>query len=41
MCIKAAEVGPWQLKDISDSFKMQEMCDKVVTDRGLFFAVCP
>ena len=32
MCIKAVEVGPWQLYDVSDHFKTQEMCDKVVRD---------
>ena len=32
MCIKAVEVDPWQLKDVSDHFKTEEMCDKAVRD---------
>ena len=30
MCIKAVEVGPWQLYDVPDHFKTQDMCDDVV-----------
>ena len=32
MFIKAVEVDTWQLKDVPDHFKTQEMCDKVVRD---------
>ena len=30
MFIKAAEVDPWQLDDVPDQYKVQEMCDDVV-----------
>ena len=30
MCIKAVEVEPWQLGDVSYHLKVQEMCDKAV-----------
>ena len=30
MCIKALEVDPWQLYDIPDYLKTQNMCDDVV-----------
>ena len=32
MCIKAAEVDPWQVDYIPDHFKTQEMCDKAVRE---------
>ena len=32
MCTKALEVDPWQLDDVSDHFKTQEMCDKAVRE---------
>ena len=32
MWIKAVEVDHWQLKDVPDYFKTQEMCDKAVRD---------
>ena len=32
MCIKAVEVDPWQLKDVPDHYKTQEMCDKSMRD---------
>ena len=30
MSIKVVEVDPWQLDDVSDHFKIQEMCDDLV-----------
>ena len=30
MCIKAAEVDPWQLDDVPDHFKTQDVFDKAV-----------
>ena len=30
MCDKAVEVDPWQLKNVSDHFKIQDMCDDAV-----------
>ena len=32
MCIKAVEVDPWQLKDVPDHLKTQEICDNAVKD---------
>ena len=32
MCIKVLEVDPRQLHDVPDHFKMQDMCDKAVSD---------
>ena len=36
MCIKALGVGLWQLKDVPDHFKMQEIYDNVV-QRSLLY----
>ena len=30
MCNKTVEVDPWQLKDVPNHFKTQEMCNKAV-----------
>ena len=30
MCIKAVKVDPWQLYDVPDHFKTQDMCDQAV-----------
>ena len=32
MYIKALEIDPWQLNDISDYFKAQQICDKTAKD---------
>ena len=32
MCIKVAEVDPWQLDDVPDHFKTQDVFDKAVKD---------
>ena len=32
MCIKALEVDPWNLYNISDNLKTQKMCDKAIKD---------
>ena len=30
MCNKATKAGPWQLKDVPNHLKTQEMCDDMV-----------
>ena len=32
MCKEVTEVDPWQLKNVPNHFKTQEMCDKAVRD---------
>ena len=39
MCIKTAEVDPWQLDNVSDHLKTQQMCDKVYWEDFLL-AIC-
>ena len=41
MCIMALEVDPWQLNDITDYFKTQRMCDKIVKDEPYFLKFVP
>ena len=41
MCIKALEVDPWQLKDVPDHFKIQDMRDKAMRDDALSLVCVP